>query len=280
MSRIAYVNGSYVPYGHASISMDDRAHYFGDAVYEVIYFKDNKLIDVQPHFDRLLQSLEKVRIPAVRSQKSLELILKELIRRNTVKRGIVYFQMSRGTSPRDHIFPRQEKPSLIALVKPMPLKDVTKGVKVITAPDTRWKRCDIKCTMLMPSVLARQQALEQGGYEAWMVNEKGYITDGAATNAYIVTKEGEVWTHPAGTEILSGVIRKGLLELAPAMGITIKEKPFTLKDIEQAAEAFLSSTTQTVVPVVQINDHTIGNGKPGSVTMKLRNAYITLHNLG
>jgi D-alanine transaminase len=260
--------------------MDDRAHYFGDAIYEVIYFKDGQLIDAQPHFDRLLQSLEKVRIFADFSQKSLELVFKELIRRNTIKRGIVYFQISRGTGPRDHAFPKHKAPSLIALIKSMPLKDVSEGVKVITTIDIRWKGCDIKCTMLLPNVLAKQQAVEHGAYEAWMLNDKGHITDGASTNAYIVTKAGEVWTHPAGKEILSGVIRKGLLELAPSLDVTIKEKAFTLKDIEHAAEAFLSSTTQTVVPVVQVNDWIIGSGKPGPFTMKLREAYLALHNLG
>jgi D-alanine transaminase len=280
MSRISYVNGAYVSHAHAVISMDDRAHYFGDAIYEVIYFKDGQLVDSQAHFDRLVQSLERVRIPALFSQKSLELVFKELIRRNTVRRGIIYFQISRGTGPRDHLFPKQDKPSLLALVRHMPLKDISKGIKVITSADIRWENCNIKCTALLANVLAKQNAVDHGAYEAWFVDHAGHITEGACTNAYIVTHNGEVWTHPAGKEILSGVIRKGLLELAPGLGITIKERAFTLKDIEHAAEAFLSSTTQTVIPVVQVNEQVIGSGKPGPITMKLREAYLALHNLG
>jgi D-alanine transaminase len=280
MSRIAYVNGTYVPHAHAAISIDDRAHYFGDAIYEVIYFNDNQLVDAQAHFDRLIQSLEKVRIPMEFSQKSLELVFKELIRRNTLKRGIVYFQISRGTGPRDHLFPKQGRSSLVALVRHMPMKDVSKGVKVMTSTDMRWENCNIKCTALLANVLAKQNAADHGAYENWFVNHAGHITEGSCTNAYMVTKAGEVWTYPAGKEILSGVIRKGLLELAPGLGIPIKERAFTLKDLEHGAEAFLSSTTQTVVPVVQVNEQVIGSGKPGPITMKLRDAYIKLHNLG
>lgn len=279
MSRIAYVNGTYVPHAHAAISIDDRAHYFGDAIYEVIYFNDSQLVDAQAHFDRLIQSLEKVRIPVVYSQKTLELVFKELIRRNTLKRGIVYFQISRGTGPRDHLFPKG-KPSLVGLVRHMPMKDISKGVKVIISTDMRWENCNIKCTALLANVLAKQNAADHGAYENWFINHAGHITEGSCTNAYMVTKAGEVWTYPAGKEILSGVIRKGLLELAPGLGIPIKERTFTLKDLEHGAEAFLSSTTQTVVPVVQINEQIIGSGKPGPITMKLREAYIKLHNLG
>ena len=281
MSRVAYVNGAYVPNVSAVVSIHDRGYFFADAVYEVLYFKDKKLVDEQSRFDRLFKGLGEIRIDVPWSRKTLSLIMHTLMQKNLEKRGIIYLQISRGVQPRNHPFPSPAvPPALVMTLKAMPFFDPPQEVKVITVPDIRWKKCNLKTTNLLANVLVKQAAIEADAYEGWMVNEQGHITEGSSTNAYIVNKMGEVLTYPLGPNVLPGCLRRALVDLAPSLGITIKEKPFTVEEAYHAKEAFLSSTTQTVVPVVQINEQVIGSGKPGPITMKLREAYIKLHNLG
>ena len=276
MPRYAYVNGRYVPHAQAQVHIDDRGYQFADGVYEVILIHDGRLIDEDPHLDRLGYSLNELRIPWPMTRAALRLVLRELIARNSVALGIVYLQVTRGVAARDHKFPAQATPSLVATTKrqkPAPAATLAAGASVITRPDIRWRRCDIKSVSLLPNILAKQAAAEAGAFEAWLVDDDGCVTEGSSTNAWIVTRAGRLITRNLSAAILSGITRLSVLEFVQAQGIVLEERRFSVAEAKEAAEAFLTSTTSLVLPITSIDGQAVGDGKPGPLTMKLREGY-------
>ncbi len=277
MPRYAYVNGRYVPHAQAQVHVEDRGYQFADGVYEVILIHDGRLIDEDPHLDRLGYSLNELRIPWPMARLALRLVLRELIARNGVAFGTVYLQVTRGVAARDHRFPDHAKPSLVATTKrhkPTSAAMLAGGVAVITQPDIRWRRCDIKSVSLLPNVLGKQAAAEAGAFEAWLVDDDGCITEGTSTNAWIVTRAGRLVTRNLSAAILSGITRLSLLRIVQSQGIAFEERRFSVEEARAAAEAFLTSTTSLVLPVTRIDGQAIGDGKPGPLTMKLRDGYL------
>lgn len=276
MPRYAYVNGRYLLHALARVHVEDRGYQFADGVYEVILIHDGRLIDEEPHLDRLGYSLKELRIPWPMARPALRLVLRELIVRNGVAHGTVYLQVTRGVASRDHKFPARATPSLVATTKrqkPTPAA-LAAGVAVITRPDIRWRRCDIKSVSLLPNILGKQAAAEAGAFEAWLVDDDGRITEGSSTNAWIVTPAGRLVTRNLSAAILSGITRLSLLQLVQSQGIAFEERPFSVAEAKEAAEAFLTSTTSLVLPVTRIDGQAIGDGKPGPLTMKLRDGYL------
>jgi D-alanine transaminase len=272
MSRIAFVSGRYVPHRAASVSIEDRGYQFADGVYEVIAVHRRRLVDLDLHFARLARSLQALGISAPASDRTLEHILGRVIRRNRLDDGMVYVQITRGVAPRDHAFPPDAAPQLVVTarrLKPPSEAMLEQGVRVITIPEQRWARRDIKSVSLLPNVLGKQQAREQGAYEAWQV-ENGFVTEGTSSNAWIVTPDQEIVTAEEGPHILNGVTRLVTIDLARRHGFKLALRPFTVAEAKQAKEAFVTSTTALVIPVTQIDDTVIANGRPGSVSMRLR----------
>lgn len=276
MARVAYVNGFYRPFHEASVHIEDRGYQFGDGVYEVIYFRNQRLVDECGHLDRLDRSLAELSIVSPMSRRALSVVLRETLQRNRLSEGIVYIQVTRGVARRDHAFPHGTPPSIVITVRrlrPLSSAILAQGVSVITLPDIRWDRRDIKSIGLLPNVLGKQKAKEAGAYEAWLVDAQGHVTEGTSTNAWIVTQDGALMTRPTGNAILSGITRQSLMGLAQRAGVTILERAFTVAEAKAAAEAFLSSTTTFALPVVRIDDTVIGDGRPGPVTRMMRIAY-------
>jgi D-alanine transaminase len=278
MSRIAYVNGQYVPHHSAFVHVEDRGYQFADGVYEVCAVADGLLLDETGHLDRLDRSLRELRIDAPASRRSLKVIMREMIRRNRVRDGIVYIQVSRGVAPRDHGFPSDDvPPSLVMTARAIdPAKGIARaanGIKVITRPDIRWKRPDIKSVSLLPNILAKQEALEAGAAEAWLVDENGFVTEGASTNAWIIDDQGRAITRDLG-RILAGITRAGIIAAAAREGIELVEQAFTVEQAKSAREAFISAATNFAMPVIAIDGVKVGDGQPGPVTKRLRQAYI------
>jgi D-alanine transaminase len=276
MSRIAYVNGRYLPHADASVHIEDRGYQFADGVYEVIAVHDGKLAEEAPHLARLDRSLGELRIAAPMSRRALAVVLREVIRRNRVRDGIVYLQMTRGVAPRDHPFPAGNRTSLVVTARRARSANreaLGEGVGVITIPDIRWARCDIKSIGLLPNVLGKQQAREAGAYEAWQVDRDGMVTEGTSTNAWIVTTAGELVTRQASNAILNGCTRVALLEVIKQVGLTFSERPFSVAEAKAAREAFLTSTTSPVLPIVRIDETVIGDGRPGPLGRKLHQLY-------
>ena len=272
---ICYVNGSYEEKNSAMISIQDRGFNFSDGVYEVMSFFGNQVINFDKHIKRLEQSLEGLRIQKpLTNYKSLELILKKLIKLNKLDKGFVYLQITRGSSSRNHIFPKLSKPNIVIFTFTAKLdkKLIRSGVKVRLTEDLRWKRCDIKSISLLPNVLEKQNAFEEGMYESWQ-KRKNFITEGSTSNAFIVNRNGFIQTHPANNFILGGVTRDTLIEIAKKNKIKVIEKAFSSSDLFSSKEAFLTSTTAKILPVVKINEKTIGNGKPGQMTQVLIKKY-------
>jgi D-alanine transaminase len=277
MARIAYVNGRYLPHRTAAVHIEDRGYQFADGVYEVVPVQGGRLIDEAPHLERLEFSLGELAIQPPMDRRALQLVLREVLRRNGVERGILYLQITRGVAPRDHKFPAAARPSLIITakrLKPVPAKYLEEGVGVITLPDLRWKRCDIKTIALLPNVLGKQRAAEEGAYEAWQVDPEGKVTEGTSTNAWIVTRDRKVVTRPLGREILPGVTRRALLDLLRATDLTLEERSFALSEALQATEAFLTSSSVFLLPITRIDGTPVGNGKPGEVAKRLRQLYV------
>lgn len=284
MSRIAYVNGGYVRHAVASVHIEDRGYQFADGVYEVCGVRGGKLVDEEMHLERLQRSLGELRIAMPMALAALRYVLREVVRRNRILNGMVYFQVTRGVAPRDHPFPPASVRSAIVVTakrvnEARIAASVENGVAVITMPDQRWARCDIKSVALLPNILAKQAAREAGAYEAWLIDAEGFVTEGSSTNAWIVDKEGRVITRALGHDILPGVTRRVLLEVAKREGIEIIQRPFTPDEAKAAREAFISASTAIIIPVTRIDEATIGNGAPGSVTMRLRNAYLASERL-
>lgn len=278
MSRISYVNGQYVPHRAALVHVEDRGYQFADGVYEVVAVHKGKLVDEAGHLDRLERSLRELRIPLPMSRGALRIVMRELLRRNGLRQGIIYIQVTRGVARRDHPFPTAATPSVVmtAARKPAPDESVLEtGKKAISVPEIRWERCDIKSVSLLPNVLAKQAAREAGAHEAWFVDRAGVVTEGSSTNAWIVNRDGDLVTRPTGNEILSGITRASVMRLAREEGIRLVERSFTLEEAKEAREAFITSATSYVLPIVQIDDAVIGNGKPGSVSRKLFEIYQT-----
>jgi D-alanine transaminase len=276
MPRLAYVNGRYCPHGAAAVHIEDRGYQFADGVYEVVPVARGALVDEDPHLDRLERSLDELRIDMPMSRASLKLVSRELMRRNGLSNGFLYMQVTRGVAPRDHKFPQAARPALVMTTRQMKApsaQTLADGVGVITVPDIRWKRCDIKSVSLLPNVLGKQEAVEAGAYEAWMIDPEGRITEGTSTNAWIVTQDNELVTRNASSAILNGITRVRLLTLAEAQGIVFRERPFTVDEARGAREAFITSSTNFVMPVTRIDGEPVGNGHPGLLTCKLREIY-------
>lgn len=276
MSRIAYVNGLYLPHREASVHIDDRGYQFADGVYEVIAIDRNRLVDEGLHLKRLERSLDELGIAAPMPAAALKAVMREVIRRNRVHDGIIYIQMTRGVAPRDHAFPRDAETQVVMTArraKPANPKTAAEGTRVITVPDLRWARCDIKSIALLPNILGKQQAREAGAYEAWQVDRDGNVTEGTSTNAWIVTKAGEVVTRGATNAILNGVTRLGVIRVIERAGLRFVERPFSVGEAKEAREAFLTSTTSYVTPVVRIDDSVVGDGKPGPLAQELGKFY-------
>jgi D-alanine transaminase len=276
MAKISYVNGRYVQHRDASVHMEDRGYQFSDGIYEVIAFYNRTLLDEELHMKRLMRSMRELSITPPMSRNALSLVIAELIARNDRIDGTVYMQISRGVARRDHPFPKGAKPGFVMSVtgtKRPKAHEEKNGVAVIIAPEQRWARRDIKSISLLPNILAKQAATAAGAREAWLVDEKGIISEGAVSNNGIVNAKGEVITHPANQNILGGITRDVMITLARKAGIKVIERPFSLKEAKAAKEAFLTSTTSNVLPVTKIDGATVGNGKPGQVTQKLLALY-------
>ena len=275
MSRIAYVNGRYLPLAHASVNVEDRGYQFSDGVYEVCEVRGARLVDERRHIERLQRSLSELRIAMPMAPESLGVVMREVVRRNRVRWGIVYLQITRGVSRRDHAFPPPgTRPAIVVTARNMDFAQAEKlaadGVAVISVPENRWERVDIKSVSLLPNVLAKQAAREQGAREAWFVDKKGFVTEGSSSNAWIVTKNGTVVTRHVDNGILKGITRTVVLDIIAAEGFKLDVRPFTIDEAQQAREAFITSASQTVMPVVKIDGRPVGNGAPGLIASALR----------
>ena len=278
MSRIAYVNGRYLPRAKAGVSVEDRGFQFADGVYEVCEVREGRLIDERRHMARLARSLSELRIAPPMTPAALSVVLRETVRRNRVRDGIVYVQVTRGAAKRDFPFPAPEtRPTVVVTARSNDLARLEQlageGVAVITMPDIRWGRVDIKSVALLPNVLAKQAAREQGAREAWLVDAKGRVTEGASSNAWIVDKEGTLITRQLGPDILSGITRSVVIDVIRAQGLAFEERAFTVEEAYAAREAFVTSASQIVLPVVTIDGRPVGNGAPGLVAAALRREY-------
>jgi D-alanine transaminase len=277
MSRIAYVNGRYVPLHEAAVHVEDRGYQFADGIYEVIAIKGGHLVDEEPHLRRLERSLGELRMRPPMTHASLKAVMREMLRRNRIRNGSLYMQVTRGVAPRDFAFPARAESSLVMTVRrlrPQPADAIDNGVRAITIPDIRWGRCDIKTVGLTAAVLGKQRAREAGAYEAWQVDRDGRVTEGTSSNAWILTKDGKVVTRPATNAILNGITRQSIIKLAEANKLKFEERAFTVAEAKAAREAWITSATSFVLPVTQIDDQVIGNGKAGSFTLKLRALYL------
>lgn len=275
MARIAYVNGAYVPQSQATVNIEDRGYQFGDGVYEVCEVHDGALIDEARHLARLQRSLTELQIGQPLSAAALRLVLREVIRRNRLKDGYVYLQVTRGVAPRDHCFPATPvRPAFVVTTKAIdPAKGealAAKGIAVITLPDIRWKRPDIKTIGLLPNVLARQAAKEKGAQEAWLIDADGMVTEGAASNAWIIDRSNTIVTRHIDSGILSGVTRATLLDLIAKEGLRLEQRQFSLDEAKAAREAFVTGATNLVMPVVRIDGAPVGDGQPGPLAQRLR----------
>jgi D-alanine transaminase len=282
MSRIAYVDGRYLPITAATVSIEDRGFQFADSIYEVLKRIGGRLVDADRHLARLRRSLAELRIEPPCSDAALRRIVKETLARNALGDALIYIQVSRGTAPRNHPFPAHVRPTLVVTVRRLKLpsrQELLDGAAVITCPDQRWGRCDIKSTGLLPNVLAKQEAHEAGCREAWLVagepSADAVVTEGSSTNAWIVDEAGALRTHPATRAILGGVTRSVVLDLARAAGIAVEERAFTMAELARAREAFLTSATSLVLPVTSIDGRPVANGRPGDTTRRLMADYAT-----
>jgi D-alanine transaminase len=278
MSRIVYVNGRYQPWRDAAVHIEDRGYQFSDGVYEVCEVRGGRLIDERLHMARLQRSLDELRIAMPMTLTALGLVMRETVRRNRVRDGIVYLQVTRGVARRDHAFPAAGTvPSAVVSARNLDVdrneRIAAEGIAVVTVPDNRWERVDIKSVSLLPNVLAKQAAREQGASEAWFVDRAGKVTEGSSSNAWIVTRDGEVVTRPADNGILRGITRTVLLEAIKAQGLTFTERAFTVEEAQVAREAFITSASLIVMPVVRIDGRPVGNGAPGLVASALRREF-------
>lgn len=276
MARVTYVNGQYQLHDEAAVHVEDRGFQFADSVYEVLPVAGGRLWHVDQHLDRLERSLGALAMAWPVGRRVLPLILRRVATLNRVRDGIVYVQVSRGSAPRNHVFPADTPPTLVVSAwtntGPSPAL-VEAGMAVVTRPDQRWKHPDIKTVGLLPNLLARQSAKEAGAGEAWLVNDAGFATEATAANAFIVAPDGALLTHPADGAILAGITRANVLDLSRKAGIEVGERPFTVAEALAAREAFITGTTITVLPVTHIDGNKVGEGRPGPITQHLRALY-------
>jgi D-alanine transaminase len=275
VSRVAYVNGRYVAQREAAVHIEDRGYQFSDGVYEVCEVRGGSIIDQRRHLARLKRSLDELGMAMPMPETALAIVIRECMRRNRVRDGIVYLQITRGVARRDHGFPPPgTRPSVVVTARNLDAaaneRTAEEGIAVVTVPDNRWERVDIKSISLLPNVLAKQAARERGAKEAWFVDRAGHVTEGSSSNAWIVTMGGKVVTRPADNGILRGITRSVLIDVIRAQGLEFEERPFTVEEAYDAREAFLTSASQIVMPVVRIDDRPVGNGAPGSVAAALR----------
>lgn len=278
MSRIVYVNGRYLPYAQAGVHVEDRGFQFADAVYEVCEVRDGALVDPTRHLARLARSLRELNIPAPMPDAALRHVLRQTLRRNRITDGLVYLQVTRGQAPRDFLFPGADtEPTLVVVARALdPVRIAAKaraGIAVRSVPDNRWGRCDLKTVMLLPAALAKETARREGAQEAWFVDRDGYVTEGASSNAWIVRSDGFVLTPPLGPGILGGVTRATLIDVLAAGGVPFEERRFTIAEAQRAREAFVTSASATVMPVVRIDGGAVGDGYPGALTLRLREKF-------
>jgi D-alanine transaminase len=278
MSRIAYVNGRYLPRGEAVVSVEDRGFQFADGVYEVCEVRAGRLVDERRHMARLKRSLNELRIAQPMAPAALAMVMRETIRRNRVQDGIVYVQITRGVARRDFPFPSAgTRPSLVVTARSNDLAKLeqvaAEGIAVVTVPDIRWQRVDIKSVALLPNVLAKQAARDAGAREAWLVDAEGRVTEGASSNAWIVNRDGKLVTHPLGRDILPGITRSVVIDAIKAQGLAFEERAFTVEEAYAAREAFITSASQIVLPVTRIDGRPVGNGAPGLIATGLRRDY-------
>jgi D-alanine transaminase len=278
MSRYAYVNGRYLPFRDAKVHVEDRGYQFADGVYEVCEVRGGRLIDERRHLERLQRSLKEINIPLPMSVRALGVVLREVVSRNRIGYGIVYMQITRGVARRDHAFPSpQILPSLVVTARSLNMARnealAKNGIAVFSVSDNRWGRVDIKTIGLLPNVLARQKAIEQGARDAWFIDKDGMVTEASSANAWIVTPAGVLVTRHADRTILRGITRTVAFDAIKAEGVVVEERAFTLEEAYGAREAFITSATQIVLPVIRIDGHPIGDGKPGPVAISLRRQF-------
>ena len=279
MPRIAYVNGRYTPHDRAAVHIEDRGYQIADGVYEVWAVFDGQLADTEGHLARLERSLGELQIAMPMNRAALQMVLREVLRRNRIRNGMLYLQVSRGVAPRDHVFPDPPvPPSMVVTAKHIDRAGAeakaAKGVTVITTPENRWGRCDIKTVGLLPNLLAKQAAREQGSAEAWFVDADGLVTEGGSSNAWIVDASGALRTRDTGANILRGITRIAIMGLAEELQMKVEERPFTAAEAKSAREAFFTGAGALVMPVVAIDGEPIGDGKPGPVASRLRALYV------
>jgi D-alanine transaminase len=278
MSRIAYVNGRYLPFRDATVHVEDRGYQFADAVYEVCEVRAGRLVDERRHIERLKRSLGELRIRMPMSQAALGVVLREVVARNRIAYGLVYLQISRGVARRDPAFPTPPvAPNVVVTARSLNMARnealAAKGIAVVSVPDNRWGRVDIKTVGLLPNVLARQAAIDKGARDAWLVDKDGKVTEAASSNAWIVTSDGKLVTRHADHAILRGITRSVVLDIVKDRNLAIEERAFTLEEAYAAHEAFETSATQIVMPVISIDNHVIGDGTPGPVATALRRQF-------
>ena len=274
---MAYVNGRYIAQRDAAVHINDRGFQFADAVYEVFAVQDGQLVDAEAHLDRLDRSLSELGIPQpMSSRQALKLVMREVLRRNRIEHGGLYLQVTRGVAPRDFPDPGGLDPTVVMTAwrtQPFDVETAVRGAKVVSAPDIRWKRCDIKTVQLLAGVLAKTDAHARGAAEAWLLDEAGFVTEGSASNAWIVTYDDELITRHTDTAILGGITRQTVLKLAAQNGLTYIERPFSLEEAKAAREAFTTSSTVMVRPVVQIDEAAVANGETGAFTRQIIELY-------
>lgn len=278
MTRIVYVNGRYAPYAEAAVHVEDRGFQFADSIYEVCEVREGRLVDEARHMARLKRSLGELQIREPMSAAALGHVMRQVVRRNRVRDGLVYLQVSRGAAPREFLFPDPEvPPTVVCLARPASRAGIEAraevGIAVKSMPDIRWQRCDIKTVMLLPACLAKEAARKDGAREVWFVDAQGYVTEGGSSNAWIVDADGSVITRQLGLDILPGVTRATLLDAMGGEKVQLLERPFLLTEACAAREAFITSATQTVMPVVRIDGRPVGDGKPGPIVQRLRQKF-------
>lgn len=273
MSRTVYVNDSFLPEENATVSIFDRGFLFADGVYEVTAVLDGKLVDYAGHVTRLERSLKELKMELPISSEELLNIHRELIKRNNLEEGAIYLQITRGVADRDFAFPKDTKQTIVLFTQAKPLSAPKSGIRIISAPDIRWGRRDIKTVQLLAPSMTKMIAKAEGKDDAWMV-EDGFVTEGTSCNAYIVTKEGKIITRDLSTSILHGITRAAVLKLAAEMDMEIEERAFTIKEAQQAAEAFVTAATAFVNPVIEIDNVELSGGAPGPVVTRLSQLYI------
>ncbi len=277
MPRIAYVNGRYLPHADAAVHIEDRGYQFADGVYEVCEVARGYIVDMNRHLGRLDRSLRELRMEWPMHRASFEVVVREVVRRNRVANGLVYIQVTRGVAGRDFLFPVGVLPSMVVTSKKVdPSFQATRaerGIKVITVPENRWDRVDIKTVGLLPNVLAKEAAKAAGAQEAWFVDPDGTVKEGGSSNAWIVTADGVLVTRPAEHGILRGITRTTIFDVAAGLGLRIEERGFTVDEARTAREAFISSATTIAMPVVEIDGVVVANGHPGSTVLSLRAAF-------